>query len=84
MRLDTCGECRRLMEEYRATLMECIRINGKLQVARLSNNVEAMDAGSDALMEASRRRVKAKAEIRDHEKVSHPEDTPLSLQDENS
>jgi hypothetical protein len=74
MRQGSCEECQRLFEEYRAALMECIKLDGRLHMAKLSNDTEAMDRGSDALAEANARRDNLRNSIREHETVAHPDD----------
>ena len=67
-----CEECRRLFGEYRCALMECIKLDGKLQIARLTNDLPAMDKGSDALAAANQVRVRLRQAIHDHETNAHP------------
>lgn len=74
MRQENCQECSQLRDEYRAVLVECIKLDGKLQVAKISNDLDAMDRGSDALVEANTRRAELRKRIKDHEKLAHPAD----------
>jgi hypothetical protein len=52
--------------------MECIKLDGTLQMAKLSNDVDLMDECSDALAAANMERDGLRNSIRDHETVSHP------------
>lgn len=66
-----CAECRLRWSEYGAAIKEHIRVLGKLQVAVLQYDQEAVARLKSEVNAADRKRVGARDAIRRHDEMAH-------------
>jgi hypothetical protein len=69
----SCEECTCLWREYAETTTAHVRIEGKLEIAALSYDAEAIAELTPQVEQASMDRTEARAAIRKHEAEMHPD-----------
>ncbi len=69
--VEGCAECERLWREYSAATTEHIRLEGKLDVARLSHDDESVRSIAPSVAEAGSTRMTARAAFQAHQRDVH-------------
>ena len=68
-----CHECTRLWSEYALATRHYLKLEGRLQMASLSNDGKAVSEISPRLQRADAERVELRRQIQEHEAISQVE-----------